>query len=400
MNRREFYPEKPSKALARPTQYGKNINRKNNDFSYEELVQSPWGKLRIFFNGNYRKFIPPYVEDEKTFLKNKHKAETEQKAVQLLLNNSQRSWEDIRKLTEYDEYEIAGSFYFYLSNRYEDNPETVVDNWKNKAEKFVDLFSYLNNSDNNTDLVKYQEIADLIDSFHKAQAKTFFFLSLLPQYLDDYSKIIIESSRGYQNIIRWGSTEYLKTLGFEMQREFKLTRTALKQRVADNLVQELGETENNLRAEISRLENENQELEREIQDIKENSLQEAVYTLAKSLQDEQQQPVLDQLFSLYKKIDKLLENNEGLSTQDTLTCFINLENLFKAFSTLNIQPFPPDTEAILEITGEDLDNNKYNYVSGSQFISKEEVKKVKCVACGWKVREEIVTPAKVEEIEN
>lgn len=31
---------------------------------------------------------------------------------------------------------------------------------------------------------------------------------------------------------------------------------------------------------------------------------------------------------------------------------------------------------------------------------KKKSKKVKCVACGWKVGEEIVTPAKVEEIEN
>lgn len=119
--------------------------------------------------------------------------------------------------------------------------------------------------------------------------------------------------------------------------------------------------------------------------------------MAKSLQDNQQQPVLSQLFTLYKKLDNCLENNESLSPTDTLTYFITIESLLTAFKQLNISQFPEKIEGTFEITGEDLDNNKYNYTSGSQFFNKDDKKIVKCITPGWKVDDQIVTPAKVEE---
>ncbi|MTF38324.1 OmpH family outer membrane protein [Cyanobacterium aponinum] len=399
MNRPDFSQKINAKAFERNTKPKPIINKQKNPVSQAELASSPWGKLTFFLDRALGDITPRSFGKKRQY---SELAVIQIKCLEKLLNYKTNNWDDLLdELDELDdeEYNKAENFYYHLSRKYSIRPDKFITFWHQKISEFVDLFEKIVNSDQ-LDLIKLENFANIIDNFNRSRERSFWFLHQLPYYLDEKNKYFLLNSESYQTIIQFGASEYISKFGYQLQKEFNLTRTDIKEKAAQNLVQELGETENNLRAEISRLENENQELEREIQDIKENSLQEAVYTLAKSLQDEQQQPVLDQLFSLYKKIDKLLENNEGLSTQDTLTCFINLENLFKAFSTLNIQPFPPDTEAILEITGEDLDNNKYNYVSGSQFISKEEVKKVKCVACGWKVGEEIVTPAKVEEIEN
>lgn len=399
MNKPDFSQQSNAKAFERNAKPKPILIKNKSLISQAQLTSSPWGKLALFLDGTLGDITPRNFGKQTQYAQ---LAAIQIKCLEILTKHQTNNWNDLLdELEELDdeEYDKAENFYFYLSRKYNIRPDKFLTFWHQQISDFVSLFEEIVNNDQ-PDLIKLENFANIIDNFNRSRERSFWFLYQLPHYLDKKNQSILLNSESYQTIIKFGASEYIGKFGYQLQKEFNLTRTDIKEKAAQNLVQELGETENNLRAEINRLENENQELEREIQDIKENSLQEAVYKLAKSLQDEQQQPVLDQLFNLYKKIDKLLENNESLSPQDTLTCFINLENLFKAFSALNIQPFPPNIDSLFKITGEDLDNNKYNYVAGSQFTTKDEVKKVKCVACGWKVGEEIVTPAKVEEIKD
>ncbi|MGI0483196.1 nucleotide exchange factor GrpE [Geminocystis sp. CENA526] len=385
--------EQQSKATARV-----NINKpKLRNFSEEELNRSSWGKLVLFLNQSYDNFIPRNFDKQKRQLKI---VEIQKKIVTALESKQYLTWDNLLDDLDFNDYEydIAEKFCFYLSRKYSDNIQKFLEKWENYVTNFVSLFEdYLDNIET-PDLVKLNQIADIIDEFNKSKERTLWFIILLPKFIDDNSRKMLTNCTGYQEMIKFGASEYLGDFGFKLQKEFALTRTAIKDRTAQNLVQELGEIETKFKAEIQDLELTIQQLEHELKETQLNSLENAVYDLAKSLQDNQQQPVLSQLFILYKKLDNCLENNESLSPKDTLTYFITIESLLTAFKQLNISQFPDKIEGTFEITGEDLDNNKYNYISGSQFVSKDDKKIVKCIAPGWKVNDRIVTPAKVEEV--
>ncbi|MBF2056477.1 MAG: nucleotide exchange factor GrpE [Cyanobacterium sp. T60_A2020_053] len=406
MKKPEINQQKKNKVFQRITKPKPIINKEDKIIFTSELNNNSWSKFTLFLEHHLRDFIPRNYENREHFA---HLATIQRKCLKLLEMNHNNNWQNLLEISNKDnwlklleeipkiEYNQGEIFCFHLSRKYEYNPQEFLLLWDKNIKEFTSLFSDIVSSEN-PDLMKLENFANIIDSFNRFPERTFFLLYQLPNYLEENDKEILINCQSYQTIIKFGASEFIGKFGYTLQKEFNITRTAIKEKAAQNLVQELGETEATLQAEINRLEEDKKELKKQLQYLQDNSLQDALYQLAKSLQNEQQQPVLDQLFNLYKKIDKLLENNESLSPQDTLTCFINLENFFKALSSLNIQPFPPNTETILEITGEDLDNNKYNYISGSQFTTKEEVKKVKCITCGWQVGEEIITPAKVAEI--
>ncbi|WP_017294202.1 nucleotide exchange factor GrpE [Geminocystis herdmanii] len=393
MNDRSNPENKPLKATERVS----NTKPKPRLFSQEELNSSPWGKFILFLNQSYDNFIPHNFDKQKRQLKI---VEIQKKILTILESKQYQTWNNLLDNLDFNDYEydIAENFCFHLSHKYsDDNIEKFLEKWENYLTNFVSLFEHYFNNIEAPDLVKLNQIADIIDQFNKSKERTFWFIILLPKFIDDNSKKILINCIGYQEIIKFGAFEDLKEFGYKLQKKFALTRTAIKDRTAQNLVQELGEVESKFKGEIQQLELKIKQLENELEETQRNSFQNAVYDLAKSLQDNQQQPVLSQLFILYKKLDNCLENNESLSPTDTLTYFITIESLLTAFKQLNISQFPEKIEGTFEITGEDLDNNKYNYTSGSQFVSKDDKKIVKCIAPGWKVDDRIVTPAKVEE---
>lgn len=406
MNNRFFEPKQNSKALKRPKLSKSNPKRDKNSLSNykvtscdQESSMKPWEKLVLFLNKSYKTFIPRHYDKQE---RQKEVFKIQRKCLEKIKENIYYSWDDILNGLKFSEsdYKEAEFFCFHLSKKYSEKPKYFLKNWEEKIKKFIDLFEMAMDTKQEPDLVKLEELANIVDEFNKSQQRTFWFLYQLPEFLDKKSRLILKESHGYQEIMKFGAFEYLTKLGLQLQEEFNLTHTAIKDKVAQNLVQELGETESNLRSEIQRLELENQELENKIETIKEESFQEAVYKLAQLLQNNQQQPVLAQIFNLYQRLENLVENGQHLSNQDTLTCLISIESLLEAFKSLNLTPFPQNINQVFEITGMDLDTNKYNYTSGTQFTKKEEKKKVKCVAPGWCVGEQIVTPAKVEEIEH
>jgi molecular chaperone GrpE (heat shock protein) len=392
MNDRSNPDNKPLKATERVS----HKKPKPRLFSQEELNSSPWGKLVVFLNQSYDNFIPRNFDKQKRQLQI---VEIQKKVITALESKQYLTWNNLLDDLDFKnyEYDIAENFCFYLSRKYSDNINKFLEKWNNYLTNFVSLFEdYLNNIEE-PNLVKLNQIADIVDEFNKSKERTLWFIFKLPKFINENSQKMLTNCLGYQEIIRFGASEYLGEFGFKFQKEFALTRTAIKDRTAQNLVQELGEIETKLKAEIQDLELKIQRLENELEETQRNSFNNAIYNLAKSLQNNQQQPVLSQLFILYKKLDNCLENNESLSSTDTLTYFITIESLLKAFQQLNISQFPEKIEGTFEITGEDLDNNKYNYTSGTQFVNKDDKKIVKCIAPGWKVNDKIVTPAKVEE---
>ncbi len=57
---------------------------------------------------------------------------------------------------------------------------------------------------------------------------------------------------------------------------------------------------------------------------------------------------------------------------------------------------PWDTSQSFELRSEKL--GEYSYVEGSAFTDSEDQKIVRCIRPGWRVGEEIITPARVKEI--
>ncbi|MBL1208438.1 nucleotide exchange factor GrpE [Geminocystis sp. GBBB08] len=390
---------KPSKAFERPKSHKSKpiVNKNKISLLDDKLVDSSWKNFILFINNNYSKFIPHNYDKRQ---EQKENTSIQEQCILLLITDHYTNWKQLiykLNLSEPEVQKIANNLCRYLSRNYTEEPALFLENWQKRMTDFVHLFELALSQNKQPDLVKLEQLVDIIDYFNRSGERTFWFLSQLPKYLDNNIEIFFNSSSAYQEILKFGASEFLGKFGYELQKEFHLTRTAIKDRAAQNLVQELGETESNLKSEIERLELKNEELKNQIEAIKTESFTNAVFQLAQSLQGEQQ-PVLDQLFHLYKRLDILLENNENLSPQETLTCFINLEALFKAFKSINITLFPDNINQIFEVTGQDLDEHKYNYISGSQFTNKEEKKTVKCIAPGWCVNSAIVTPAKVEEV--
>lgn len=301
MNKPDFSQKINAKAFERNTKPKPIINKQKNPVSQAELASSPWGKLTFFLDRALGDITPRSFGKKRQY---SELAVIQIKCLEKLLNYKTNNWDDLLdELEELDdeEYNKAENFYYHLSRKYSIRPDKFITFWHQKISEFVDLFEKIVNSDQ-LDLIKLENFANIIDNFNRSRERSFWFLHQLPYYLDEKNKYFLLNSESYQTIIQFGASEYISKFGYQLQKEFNLTRTDIKEKAAQNLVQELGETENNLRAEISRLENENQELEREIQDIKENSLQEAVYTLAKSLQDEQQQPVLINSLAFIKRL--------------------------------------------------------------------------------------------------
>lgn len=366
---------------------------KKSPFSLEELSQSVWGRFALFCNESYKKFTPVNEEKRQESSKN---ALIHRKCIDLLLKGQPEEWEELLEKFNKSQYDTAENFYYHLSRKKLQTPLQVLRIWNIKLTKFVELAEYALTPGENRDLVKLGAFDDIIDEFNKSSSRTFLFLVRLPHFIKDpRDRAMVESSSGYQKILEAGSSQYLADFGLELQRKFRITRTALKDEAAQNLVGQLEDTERNLSQQISILEAEKQELNLQLERSKTHAFQEAVFQLGKTLQ-QQSQPVLDQLLILSKRLEELTSEDGTLSYTDALTCLITIEALLKAFKAINISSYPSDTEAVFTINGGQL--SEYNYVAGTPFKDEKDHKKVRCLYPGWRVGEQVVTPARVEEV--
>ena len=401
-------------AIARPKQTNKDnqdehliktpeekqpLSPKTEDIT---LNSSPWYRLANFFDNTYEEFIPRRDDWQR---EQKYLASIHKKCVFIMKEQTNKNWEEIiDKNFSYSEQQEAKNFFYYISTKpgqkrsEADSPAQVCQQLNQKLQEFVNLAEYAFIDTDNRDLIKLNSIADIIQSYQRSE-RTFLFISQIPSALDEQSRTILESSKGYQKILEWGASPLLRRFWQHLQQEYRLTVDAITDEAAQNLARELGETETNLKNQLELLEAENNELKNTIATIQEQSLQEAVCKLAKTLQG-QPQPVLDQIFTLYNRLNKISEDEQELSltSSECLSVLITLESLIRAFKTLNLTTFPDNTQTAFELEGKELD--EYSYTEGSAFAGKEDKKLVICIKPGWRVGEQIITPARVKETNN
>jgi len=359
----------------------------------EELASSPWGRLVNFLNDAHREFVPRSQKDKE---RQSHVAPIQKKCVIVL--NSGETWEEIlNEQIESSEYDTAEKFFFHLSRKYSESPQTVRQQLQKNLSQFVELAEYAFADSENRNLTKLSEFCEVIDYFKKSQERTYLFLAELPSVGDENVSALLKSSVGYQTLLKWGASRFLNEFGWQLQKEFNITPTAIKEEAAQNLVRELGETEANLTNQVELLQQENEKLRNELSEMRSQALQSAVCQFAKTLQT-QPQPVLDQIIFLYQRLNKMSESNSelSLSPSDSLSILIALENLLKALNSLNVTPYPAEYDRVFELQSEQL--SVYEYIEGSAFANSEDQKVVRCVHPGWRVGEEVITPARVKEV--
>ncbi len=302
-----FYrPKKPSKDDTLNPELGRlEKEQPDRESSDAYLASSPWNSLAVFCNDSYREFTPWNEENKKN---QESVVQVQKKCVTLLKKAQSSTWDEIVDQFEHTkEREVARKFFSYLSKRHRresdtDSPMEVLRQLQINLTQFVELAEYAFTDSGNRDLVKLDLIADVIRHY-QGQERTFLFLSELPFVLDEESRLILQSSNGYQTILHWGSSRFLKYFWLRLQEKFRITRVAITDEAAQNLARELGETEASLRTQIELLKIENDDLKNQIEEISSHSKQEAVYKFAKNLQS-QSNPVLDQIVLLYQRLKK------------------------------------------------------------------------------------------------
>jgi len=74
----------------------------------------------------------------------------------------------------------------------------------------VELAEYALADSENRDLTKLSELGEVIDYFKKSREKTYLFLSEIPSLLEQNDRDMLNSSVGYQSLLKWGASPFLK----------------------------------------------------------------------------------------------------------------------------------------------------------------------------------------------
>jgi hypothetical protein len=356
---------------------------------------SPWTELAGFCDHIYLK-LTPRNQDKRDYQKDK--ASIQNQCVDLLQQHSEENWEFIVKNFAGDKnIDTADNFCYYLSNKWENTPREVLNKYKNFNTEFVNLLPEIIGKKVEQDLLKINEFLDLLEQINGSSEKSFFFLKTLAEFLPEKAQPILAESKGYEQLIYWGASKFLKDFADDLLIEFQITRQDIQQQTAQNLVRELGETKEKLQQQIDWLERENQELKETIENLRLESFQEAVIQFAQILQN-QSQPTLDLIYRLHQRLKDLekTEDNLCLTRRESLSVLILLENLLAGLRSVKLEYFPQNTQKTFEISGEEL--TEYSYVEGSPFAEVTDSKEVRCINPGWRVGETIITPARVGEI--
>lgn len=359
-----------------------------------QLQISPWTELALFCNNNYLKLIPRN-KDKQDY--QRRKAPIQYKCVEIILEETDLDWLDLKQKFSENQQKTADNYYFHLSNRFRNNPADVLATIEKIATEFINLLPEVIGENVGEDLLKTNQFIELLDKINGSAEKTFLFLKILPNFLPKEAEKILNQSKGYKELVYWGSSMFLKEFAYEFLKEFKITRRDIQQQTAQNLVQELGETETKLQQQIDWLELENKELKETIETLTNESFQEAVIQFAQILQN-QSQPTLDQIYRVHTKLKELeqTEDNLSLNSRESLSVLIFLENLLKGLESVKLEYFPKNTDETLIISGEEL--GEYAYIEGTPFTEVNDYKKVRCVYPGWRVGNQVITPARVAEI--
>lgn len=205
------------KAWSRPqvTDTNNNLAIEKEKFKTDKISQptateidievSPWHNFIAFCNDCYEEFIPRNEEKQKN---QRSLAQIHQKCIEILRELPSDNWEEIiKKNFENRQQQEADNFFYYISTRPgqkrsdADLPIEVMRRLKINLNKFVELAEYAFTDSGNRDLVKLNQLADVIKNYERSE-RTFLFLSELPTVLDNKSRAMFETSNGYQILLR------------------------------------------------------------------------------------------------------------------------------------------------------------------------------------------------------
>ena len=362
-----------------------------------EINLTPWKNLIEFFDENYHNFIPrsPRFQDRQ-----EEKSVIHKYTAKLLLETTSNDWREFLNTVEQDSLQKTKDFLApFMARKRKEYPKELNSNLEKAVKTFSEFAEEALTEKAERDLFKIGQFCDAVDYLNKSDSHTFLFLYVLPKYVENEEiSQLIRSSKGYQELVYWGATRFLDKFCFKLQRHFRITRTALKEEAAQNLVQELGAKESYLKKEIEALQQENETLKAEQEQLRDRAFQESLISLTQKLQN-RPQPLLTQVFSYLKTLQKLSENQEGelsLSNREALGILITFEELIETLKSLNIHPFPENLNQTFTLKQEQL--GEYNYSEGSSFNGENDKKTVRCITPGWKVGDTIITPAQVKEV--
>lgn len=389
-------PKKKNSTFVRPSpeQPKKPQNTKSSlkdKFDLEIIQKNPWGQFLLFVEDFYGKYIPPSTEDDKKL------ANILQSAIKTFNQHHQESWRQILHRIPPSSNKVIDDFYYYLSNRRKLTPQEVYQESQAAIQGLINNAEYGFIHTDNKDIGRISQLSDAINYFQKHRSKTYLVLSQLEAYVPEDAKKFFAASQVFQGIIASGAHEILTDFGMALMKHFKVTRTAIKDETAKNLVSGIGEIERQLKTQISILEAEKLELTRELQQLREQGHQEIVTQIAQELQNGSQR-ALDQIQKIISLIQPQIEasGEAQISSDDALAIFIVLRNLMTIFQKLGIETYPKSLKDSFTISQVDL--AKYAYVGGTPFTNYTEIKQVQCIQKGWKVNDNIITPAKVQEL--
>ena len=341
--------------------------------------------LARFCDRNVRDFVP---QSDRMREKYEGLGEIHRRCLQILLDSSkQATWE--QSFGRDFERRLARFYFESWSGRW--TRTLNLDRIAKLIEADLRLFGQLApqtlNDSPNRDLLKLEQMADLLKHYNDP-VKAHAFLLAVCQALPVEGRAILEQSSGYQQIVRWGATQFLKDFWFLLQKAHGITHTAIKGQAAQNLAQSLGEAETQSRQQKESYEDRIAELEEKLAQAYEKSAVE----LAKRLQ-ERPSPLLPQIAALCRLLQARFEQ-QGTLPDETMNALIVMEDLLQALEEIGIVRYPNDETLVL--TQEQL--RDYSYLKGQPFKDASEQKLVRCVRPGWKACGQVISAAAVEEI--
>ncbi|WP_414530754.1 hypothetical protein [Nodularia chucula] len=359
-------------------------------FDQQILEKHPWGQFLLFLEDLYTKTIPRLHEEDKS------RGTIFQEAIKLLNQYPQESWSQLINRFSPSDYKDVDDIYYHISNRKKLTPQQVHQESQAAIKGLINNAEYGFIYTENRDIGRISQLCDAINYFQKHRSKTYLILAQLEANVPEDAKTIFAASPVFQKIIEFGITEKLEDFGMALMKHFKVTRTAIKDEAASNLVLSMGEIERELRTQINILEAEKLDLTKKLAETHQQAHQESLTEIAKALQNGTQ-PALDQIQKIIKLLQSQLEETgePELTSDDALSIFIILRNFMEVLQQLGIESYPKSVKGSFKISQIDL--RKYAYI-GNPFSDETEIKEVECIQTGWKVNNTVITPAQIKEL--
>lgn len=383
---------KKKSAFARPQE-----DRENKNYTFKQafdekfLAINPWGQFLLFIEDYYCPFNSKNDEVHQT------RSSVLRNAINLLNEYHKESWGEILNRVPREERLDADELYRYISRYKRLTPQEVYQESQSSIRGLINNAEYGFLDSESRDIGRISQLSDAINYFRGNQSRTYLIIAQLPEKVPEDAKPLFAASRKFQQMIENGAVRKLQDFSMALMKHFKVTRTAIKDEAASNLVLSMGEIERDLQTQISILEQEKMQLEYQLEQTRIQAREEAVIEIAHLFQNGRQ-PALDQIQGIICLLETQMEETgePELSSEQALSIFIILRSLMEILDKLGIESYPKFKKNSFEIS--QLDLCEYSYIEGTPFNSDAEIKKVECTHQGWRIGETVITPAKVKEL--